>query len=83
MAASLVNTVVNYSISIGVGIAGTVETQVNNGGRTEQDELSGYRGALYLGIGLSGLGVLTSLLFLWKMHVRETREGAHGQSVKA
>jgi hypothetical protein len=43
MAASLVNTVVNYSISIGVGIAGTVDIHVNKGGRTENDELGGYR----------------------------------------
>jgi hypothetical protein len=83
MAASLVNTVVNYSISIGVGIAGTVETRVNHGGRTEEDELSGYRSALYLGIGLSGLGVLTSLLFLWKMHMREGRPRPRCPPVKA
>ena len=73
MAASLVNTVVNYSISIGVGIAGTVETRVNNGGQSEEDELAAYRGAMYVGIGLSGLGVFTSLLFLLKMHMRERR----------
>lgn len=76
MAASLVNTIVNYSISIGVGIAGTVETHVNNGGQTVQDELRGYRGAMYVGIGLSGLGVLTSVLFLLKMRRREK----HSQS---
>lgn len=71
MAASLVNTIVNYSISIGVGIAGTVETHVNKGGRTAQDELAGYRGAMYVGVGLSGLGVFSSLLFLLKMYMRE------------
>lgn len=71
MAASLVNTVVNYSISIGVGIAGTVETHVNNGGLTEEDEVRGYRGALYLGVGLGAMGVLTSVLFLVKLRLRE------------
>lgn len=71
MAASLVNTIVNYSISIGVGIAGTVETHVNRGGRTEKDELAGYRGAMYLAVGLSGLGVFTSILFLLKMRMRQ------------
>ncbi|KAF3034319.1 hypothetical protein E8E12_004704 [Didymella heteroderae] len=71
MAASLVNTIVNYSISIGVGIAGTVETHINNGGHTEEDELRGYRAAMYLGIGFGAMGVLTSLLFLLKMRIRE------------
>ena len=45
---SLVNTVVNYSISVGLGMAGTVESHVNEGGR---NALKGYRGAWYLGIG--------------------------------
>jgi hypothetical protein len=71
MAASLVNTVVNYSISIGVGIAGTVEVYVSNGGATAEDELRGYRGAMYLGIGLGGMGVITSILFLLKLRMRE------------
>ncbi|RMZ70999.1 Drug resistance [Pyrenophora seminiperda CCB06] len=70
MAASLVNTVVNYSISIGVGIAGTVEVHVNNGATTAEEELAGYRGAFYVGIGLSAMGVLTSLLFLLKSWMR-------------
>lgn len=73
MAASLVNTVVNYSISIGVGIAGTVETHINHGALTEEDELSGYRGAMYLGIGFGAMGVVTSLLFLLKLRLREKR----------
>ena len=64
MGASLVNTVVNYSISIGVGIAGTVEVHTNRGGHTMEDVLKGYRSALYLGIGLSGLGLVIALLFL-------------------
>lgn len=61
VAASLVATVVNYSISIGLGIAGTVESQVSEGGK---DVLRGYRGAWYTGIGLSGMGVLLSLCFI-------------------
>lgn len=61
IAASLVTTVVNYSISWGLGIAGTVEVHVNNGGL---DELTGYRGAWYAGICLSGLGILISMLFV-------------------
>ncbi|KAL3494924.1 putative MFS multidrug transporter [Aspergillus germanicus] len=42
-AASLVNTVVNYSIAIGLGIAGSVETEVSHEGA---DLLLGYRAAL-------------------------------------
>ncbi|MCJ1229603.1 hypothetical protein MMC12_006272 [Toensbergia leucococca] len=60
VAASLVTTVVNYSISIGLGIAGTVEVHVNRGG---EDILRGYRGAEYAAIGLSGMGILLSLIF--------------------
>lgn len=73
MAASLVNTIVNYSISIGVGIAGTVEAHTNNGGQTKEDELRGYRAAMYLGIGFGAMGIITSLLFLLKMRIREKR----------
>ncbi|KAI9759346.1 MAG: hypothetical protein M4579_002404 [Chaenotheca gracillima] len=67
IAASLVSTIVNYSISIGLGIAGTVDSQVNKGG---QDVLAGYRGAQYTEIGLSGLGVLIASVFLIKTYVR-------------
>ncbi|KAI4868390.1 MFS general substrate transporter [Hypoxylon rubiginosum] len=66
IAASLVNTVVNYSISLGLGFAGTVETQINNGGGTPEDILKGYQGAYYIGIGLAGLGVAVCLAFLAK-----------------
>lgn len=60
VAASLINTIVNYSISLSLGIAGTIEGHVNNGG---QDVLKGYRGVWYLGIGLAGSGLIMSLLF--------------------
>lgn len=69
MAGSLVSTIVNYSISIGVGMAATVEVHVSNGGTTKEDELRGYRAALCLGIGFGGLGVITSLLFLLKVRL--------------
>lgn len=59
LAASLVNTAVNYSISIGLGFAGTVEAHVNDGGL---NKLKGYRGAWYLGIGLSGLGIFVAII---------------------
>ena len=43
----------NYSIALGLGFAGTVEVYVGGG-----DVLQGYRGAMYMGIGLSGIGVV-------------------------
>ena len=64
--ASLVLTIVNYSISLGLGFAGTVERSVNNGGVTDADKLKGYQGAFYMEVGLAGLGLLLSLVFLAK-----------------
>ncbi|KAF2865027.1 major facilitator superfamily-domain-containing protein [Massariosphaeria phaeospora] len=73
MGASLVNTVVNYSISIGVGIAGTVEVHVSKGGKTQADVLKGYRAALYLASALSAAGMGISLLFLIERQVSSKR----------
>ncbi len=58
---------------MGVGLAGTVEVHTNHGGRTEGDELHGFRGAMYLGIGFTVLGVFTSALFLAKTTLRERK----------
>ncbi|GKT91551.1 major facilitator superfamily transporter [Colletotrichum tofieldiae] len=79
--ASLVNTVVNYGIALGVGFAGTVEVHVNNGGETKEDQFRGFRGALYMGVGLAGLGFGIALTFL----AREWRHrgGAKGNEEKA
>lgn len=68
LAASLVTTVVNYSISLGLGFAGTVEVHVNDGGK---DVLKGYRGAWYTGIGLAGLGVIVSLIMILSLRGKE------------
>lgn len=53
VSASLVNTVINYSIAIGLGIAGTVDAQVNHDG---EHVLEGYRAALYTSVGLASVG---------------------------
>lgn len=63
IASSLINTTVNYSISLGLGIAGTIVRQVNAGGL---DVLAGSRGAWYFGIGLDGLAVLIAVYFAVK-----------------
>ncbi|TID22869.1 major facilitator superfamily-domain-containing protein [Venturia nashicola] len=80
IAASLVNTVVNYSISLGLGFAGTVEVNVNHGGRNKKDLLSGYRGAWYVGCGLAGLGLGISIVFLMRHILSDRRESSSNES---
>lgn len=65
VAGSFIATVVQYSISIGLGIAATVESHVNKGGR---DIVLGYRGAYWLGMGFSAVAFLIVAVF-----VRDTR----------
>lgn len=60
LAGSLVSTVVNYSISIGLGIAGTVEYYTVKNGASE---LQGIRNAFYTGMGLAGMGIFVALIF--------------------
>ena len=66
MGASIVMTVINYSISLGLGFAGTIETNINNDGLTKSEKLLGYRGALWFSAGLAGLGLVLSLIFVAK-----------------
>ena len=67
IAASLVSTTVNYSISIGLGLAGTIDRYVTPdtlapGG---QNLLRGFRGAWWFGAGLDALGIFIALYFVW------------------
>ena len=75
VAASLVTTVVNYSISLGLGFAGTIEVHTNNGGRTKADLLKGYHASYYFGIGLCVLGFVVSIGFLLKERRRSSNKG--------
>lgn len=77
VAASLVNTVINYSVSIGLGFAGTIESRVNDGG---EHILKGYRGAWYMGIGLAGLGICVSVLF-GGSQLRERKRVVKGRGI--
>lgn len=77
IAASLVSTVVNYSISLGVGFAGTVDVHTNKGGKTQQDLYRGYKNALWLAVALAAAGLVISLVFLAKEHWRKRR--SHGR----
>ncbi|THY73214.1 hypothetical protein D6C86_06150 [Aureobasidium pullulans] len=60
ISASLVSTVVNYSISIGLGIAGTVERYVSQ----KHGPLWGIRGAWCLALGLDAIGVGIAVYFV-------------------
>lgn len=70
--ASLVNTVVNYGIAIGVGFAGTVEVHVRGKGGLESD-LDGFKGALYMGVGLAILGLIICWAFLARAYLARGR----------
>jgi MFS family permease len=74
---SLVNMVVNYSISIALGIAGTVEMQVTKGDAGPGAALRGYRSAWYFGIGLAGLGLCFGVvnLVMTKIKARSKLRG--------
>jgi len=63
VAGSVIATCVNYSISIGLGIAGTVQRYTDP---TETDVLKGIRSAFYTGIGLASFGVICGLIFMAK-----------------
>jgi len=60
MVFSLVNMVLNYSVSIGLGVAGTVAVyNVPN-----ETDLNFYRYAWYTGLGFSGIGILITLIWI-------------------
>ncbi|KAF3011894.1 hypothetical protein E8E14_008671 [Neopestalotiopsis sp. 37M] len=58
ISASLVNTVINYSIALGLGIGGTVEVELPKGTTI----LEGYRAAQYTSVGLAAVGLIISIL---------------------
>ncbi|KAI4159294.1 MAG: hypothetical protein LQ342_006698 [Letrouitia transgressa] len=62
IAASLVLTVTQYSISLGLGIAGTVAVEIDKSGT---DLLKQFRSAFYTSIGLSGLGIAIAIASAW------------------
>lgn len=64
IAASLIATVAYYSQSIGLGIAGTVQSEISN-----RSILRGYRAAFFTSVGMSGLAFLVSMWPVMKIHV--------------
>jgi hypothetical protein len=71
--ASLVNTIVNYGIALGVGFAGTVEVHVHGNGDTPSARLQGYRGGLWMGVGLGGLGLIIAGVCLWREKIHSKK----------
>ena len=66
ISASLVLTVCNYSISLGLGIAGTVAVNIDKG---SDDLLKQYRSAFYTAIGLAVFGLsiaVASAVYYWR-----------------
>ncbi|CAD0050761.1 unnamed protein product [Aureobasidium pullulans] len=71
LAASLVNTMVNYSISLALGIAGTVEVSVMTHDGTITDSVWGVRCAFFTGLALAGCGLLLGVSYFVKSMVKE------------
>lgn len=70
VAGSLISLLLLYSASLGLGFAGTVESQTNEDGTAI---VRGYRGALYLAIGLAFGALVLDILFV--RVPKDTREG--------
>lgn len=61
MAGSLVNTVINYSVSLFLAVASAVEAERV---RRNATPLEGYRAGLYFGIGVAGMAVAAAVVFI-------------------
>jgi hypothetical protein len=70
IAGSLISLLLLYSASLGLGFAGTVESRTNEDGLAT---VRGYRGALYLAIGLALSALVLDILFV--RVPKDTREG--------
>ena len=76
VAASLISTMVNYSISTGLGVAGTIDRYVTAAHTVHGQPPSskalhqGYRGAWYFGMALDVLGIGISAYFMWVTYRR-------------
>ncbi|KAK3680220.1 hypothetical protein LTR78_000598 [Recurvomyces mirabilis] len=71
LAPALVNTVVFYSISLALGIAGSVEVQVNLNKTDTVDMKYGMLCAKYTGVALAGFGLILGALFFGKRVIRD------------
>lgn len=60
VAGSFINTIVNYSIALGLALAGNLEVSVNDNGN---DRLKGFRAAWFLGAGFAAMGIIMTAVF--------------------
>ncbi|KAK8069219.1 hypothetical protein PG994_005835 [Apiospora phragmitis] len=92
IAASLVVTVVNYSISTALGFAATIEVEMHkhsggHGGSSSSSvdaALVGIRAAQYFGLGLGGLGICVALAFFaaaWRSRRKKAAAAASPNAV--
>lgn len=79
VAGSIVNTVVNYSISIGLGIAGTVEYYSTT--KLHQSEYRAIRNSQWTGTGLAGFSIFIALWFVFLQVVRPKMRASKTVSV--
>lgn len=78
IAASLIGTLNLYGNSLGLGFAGTVETEVNKG---VLDPVKGYRAALYFGAGIAAVALLVNV-FCVRVK-KDEREGWEAEEDRA
>jgi MFS family permease len=66
IAASLISTMVNYSISLGLGVAGSIERYVEE----DQGPLASWKAGLWFGVALDVLGLVISAVFVWNTRAK-------------
>lgn len=88
MAGSLVSTMVNYAMSVFLGVAGVVETQTKKRISSKHPEYSekrktflGYKAAMYFAIGIAGLSIVISSAYALKTLVLQKQKNAGSQEV--
>lgn len=72
VAGSLIGTLNLYGFSLGLGFAGTIETQIA-GGHEPKQLVDGYRAALYFGVAVAMIGLLLDIAFV--RMPKDSREG--------
>ncbi|ODQ81119.1 hypothetical protein BABINDRAFT_160522 [Babjeviella inositovora NRRL Y-12698] len=80
MAGSLLTTITNYSMGLSLGIAATVERYVAKGDTHYERLESGYRGAMWTGVGLASAGVIVSGILLVLSYVNNVSSSEKGNN---